>query len=54
MVVGHLGDVDQAFDALAHLHERAERHQLGDPAVDQLADPVGVGELLPRVLLGLP
>ena len=27
-------------------------HQLGDPAVDELADLVAVGELLPRVLLG--
>ena len=34
------------------LDEGAEGHQLGDPAVDQLADPVGVGELLPRVGLG--
>ena len=52
-VVGrHLRDVDQALDAVAHLDERAERHELGDPAVDQLADPVAGGELLPRVLLG--
>ena len=43
----HLGDVHQAFDALADLHEGAERHELGDPAVDQLADAVGGGELLP-------
>ena len=27
-------------------------HELGDPAVDQLADPVAGGELLPRILLG--
>ena len=39
-------------DAVADLDERAERHELGDPAVDQLADPVVGGELLPRVLLG--
>ena len=52
-VVGrHLGDVHQALDAVADLHERAERHELGDPAVDELADAVGRGELLPRVLLG--
>src|SRR6185437_8659470 len=52
VVDGHLGDVDQAFDTFADLHEGAERHQLGDPAVDELAHPVGVGELLPRILLG--
>ena len=52
MVGRHLRDVDQALDAVAHLDEGAERHQLGDPAVDQLADPVAAGELLPRVLLG--
>ena len=52
-VVGrHLGDVDQALDAVAHLDEGAEGDQLGDPAVDQLADAVAGGELLPRVLLG--
>ena len=48
----HLRDVHQALDALAHLDEGAEGHELGDPAVDELADAVGVGELLPRVLLG--
>ncbi len=48
----HLRDVDQALDAVAHLDERTERHELGDPAVDQLADLVAGGELLPRVLLG--
>ena len=52
-VVGrHLGDVHQALDAVADLHEGTERHQLGDPAVDQLADAVAGGELLPRILLG--
>ncbi len=34
------------------LHEGAERHQLGDAAVHELAHLVTVGELLPRVLLG--
>ncbi len=51
VVGGHLRDVHQALDAVAHLHEGAERHELGDPAVDQLADAVAGGELLPRVLL---
>ena len=51
MVGRHLGDVDQTLDAFADLHESAERHQLGDPAVHQLAHAVGAGELLPRILL---
>ena len=52
-VVGrHLGDVDQALDAVADLDEGAERHELGDPAVHQLAHAVAGGELLPRILLG--
>src|SRR5215471_11626081 len=50
--VSELGDVHQALDALLDPHERAERHQLGDPPGDDLADLVGAGELLPRVLLG--
>src|SRR5579859_3921077 len=50
--VGQLGDVHQALDALLDPHERAERHQLGDPAGDDLADLVGAGELLPGVFLG--
>ena len=48
----HLGDVHETLDAVADLHEPTERHELGDPAVDQLADLVGAGELLPRILLG--
>ena len=38
----HLRDVDEALDAVADLDERTERNELGDPAVDQLADAVGV------------
>src|SRR6202007_3271761 len=49
---GQFGDVDQALDALLDPDERAERHQLGDPARDDLADLVRAGELLPRVFLG--
>src|ERR1700729_527000 len=49
--VGQLGDVHQALDALFHADERAEGHQLGDPAGNDLADVVGAGELLPRVFL---
>ena len=52
VVGGNLRDVHQALDALAHLHKGAERHQLGDPAVHQLAHLVAGGELLPGVLLG--
>ena len=51
MAVGQLGDVHQALDALLDADERAERHQLGDPAGDDLADLVGPRELLPRVFL---
>src|SRR5690606_23884750 len=49
--LGQLGDVHQALDALLDADERAERHQLGDAARDDLPDLVGAGELLPRVLL---
>ena len=48
----HLGDVHETLDALAHLDERAEGHELRDPSVDELADLVAGRELLPRVLLG--
>ena len=48
----HLRDVHEALDAVADLDEGTELDELGDPAVDQLADLVGGGELLPRVLLG--
>ena len=41
----------QTFDAIPHLHERTERHDLGDAAVDELIDGVGLGKCLPRVLL---
>ena len=52
VVRGHLRDVHETLDALAHLDERAEGHELGDAAVDQLVDRVAVGEDLPRVGLG--
>ena len=44
--------MDQALDAIADLDEGSERDQLRDPAVDQLADLVALGELLPGILLG--
>src|SRR5699024_7443891 len=45
-------DVHETLDAVLDAHERAERHQLGDLARDDLADRVGAGEQLPRILLG--
>ena len=52
-VVGrHLRNMDQALNPVAHLDERTERHQLGDPAVYQLPHLVGPSKLLPGVLLG--
>src|SRR5262249_42401431 len=51
VVRGHLGDVHEALDAVAHLHEGTEGHELRDLPVHELADLVTVGELLPRVLL---
>src|SRR5437762_279165 len=51
VVRGHLGDVHEALDAVAHLDERAEGHELGDLPVHELADLVAVRELLPRILL---
>ena len=51
MALGQLRDVDQTLDALVDADERTERHQLGDLARHDLADRVGPGELLPRVLL---
>ena len=52
VVRGHLGDVHQTFDSVAHLHERTERHELGDSSIDQFAWLVVRCELLPRILLG--
>src|SRR5580700_1620021 len=51
VAIGQLRDVDQALDALLDPDERAERHQLRDPAGDDLTDLVRAGELLPRVFL---
>ena len=52
VVGGQLGDVHETLDAVAHLHEGAEGHHLGDAAVDQLVDRVALGEHLPGVRLG--
>src|SRR3954451_25485887 len=53
VVVGQLGDVHQALDAVEDLDEGAERDDLGHRALELVADPVGVDDALPRVLLGL-
>src|SRR4051794_7083413 len=50
---GQLGDVHEALDAVEDLDERAERDDLGDLALELVADVVGVDDPLPRVLLGL-
>ncbi len=52
VALGQLGDVHQALDAVVDAHERTERDELGDLARHDLADGVGAGEVLPRVLLG--
>ena len=49
VVRGHLRDVHESFNALAHLDERSEGYELGDATVDQLVDRVTVGEDLPGV-----
>jgi len=49
----HLADVDQAFDALLHLHERAVVGDRHDLARDAGADRVARHRVLPRVFLGL-
>ena len=53
VVLGELGDVHEALDAVEDLDERAERDDLGDLALELVADVVGVDDPLPRVLLGL-
>ena len=50
---GELGDVHEALDALQDLHERAERDDLGDRALELVTHVVGVDDALPRILLGL-
>src|ERR1017187_1912407 len=49
---GHVGDVDEAVDALLDLHERAEVGQVANRSVDAISDVIFLGELLPRVRLG--
>ena len=54
LVVGQLGDVQQAFQAVFQPDEDAEVGDLGDRAVDQLAGLVLVGNVaVPRVVVQL-
>ena len=53
MLVGHLGDVHQALDALAQVDESAERDKLGHSALDDSADGVLLDQCAPRILGGL-
>ena len=52
MVSRHFRNVHEAFDALANLHKRPERNELGDTAVDKFANLMRSGEFLPWILLG--
>src|SRR4051812_43291304 len=49
----HVGDVDQAVDALFDFDERTELGQVADLAGDRRADRVLLGQLVPRVALDL-
>ena len=53
MVVGELGDVDEALDPGQDLDEGAEGDDLGHRALEHVAGAVGADDPLPRVLLGL-
>ena len=53
VVLGELGDVDEALDAGDDLDEGAEGDDLGHLALERGAGAVGVEDRLPRVLLRL-
>jgi hypothetical protein len=53
VALGHLGDVDQALDALAEVNEGTKADELGDLALDDCADGVLLDEGAPRILGGL-
>ena len=53
LVQRKFGHVDEAFDAFFQFHERAVRHEVGDLAVDALADGETLLDLVPRVALKL-
>ena len=48
----HFGDVYEAFDAIANLHETTKRNQLGYAAIHKLSNLVSISKFLPWVLLG--
>ena len=48
-LVGQLADVDEALQALAHAHERTEVDDLGDRALDDVADLEVRDRRVPRV-----
>ncbi len=53
VVVGKLGDVDQALDAGEDFDEGAEGDDLSHRALEHVAGAVGADHPLPRILLGL-
>ena len=53
VTTSHLGDMHETLDGVAKFDERTERNDLGDLAVDDGSDRVGLDELNPRILGGL-
>ena len=53
-LVGQLADVDQALEAVAHADERPEVDELGDRAVDDVADLEVRDRRVPRIRLQPP
>src|SRR5690606_29893117 len=53
VVVGKLGDVDEALDSRQDLDEGTEGDDLGDRSLKHVAGAIGVENPLPRVFLGL-
>ena len=49
-LLADLRDVDEAVDVVLQLHERAEAGELGDLAVDEVADLVVRVDVLPRIV----
>ena len=53
VIFADLRDVDEAVDVVLQLHERAEAGELGDLAVDEVADLVVRVDVLPRIVAQL-
>src|SRR5699024_982088 len=51
-LISKLGNVDQALDAILDAGKRTEVGELGDSALDQLANLVGLAHAAPRLWLG--